>query len=189
MCKPIKICLPVLQQDYEQAHAIIEKTIWRNELPVEFLQNLSSGEVFVAKSAGRVVGVVQMRRPGKIFEEWDESKFTLSKINVEKGHIGHIGLLAVDPEFQGQGIGKKLIRRALKNLKEWGSKCVTVHVWQSSPGGASEKVFRSLGFEPLTLHKKQLYEHSKKLGPENYWCVVCGNPCKCDELEMVKYLK
>jgi GNAT superfamily N-acetyltransferase len=112
----------------------------------------------------------------------------LDKIKFSKKDLGYIALVSVEKDFQGQSIGKKLVKKALEVQKEWGSKAILVHASKSSGGNASEKLFSFFGFIPIYLHEKPWREYSKEKGPKGFWCNFCGNPCICDELEMVKYL-
>ncbi len=126
-----------------------------------------------------------MWRPGTAIQEYDEQYFHLETIKYPKKDLGYISLISVDPNYQGSGIGKKLVEKAIKQQKEWGTKVIIVHVSTSSPGGASEKLFTSFGFVFNYLHKQPWYEYSKREGQEGFSCIFCGNPCTCDELEMV----
>lgn len=184
----IKIIEPVLASDFEDALSIVEDTIMRHDIKLEYLTGSSSGEMLIAKSGEKVVGMLKQFRPGKIFLEMPDKHFSLDLIGCKKPEIGYITLVAIRKDYQGRGIGKKLVDEALRLQKEFGSKCVGVHCWQGSPGNASQKLFESFGFEPLKMHKSPWEEYSKKKGPKGYWCPVCGNPCVCDELEMVKYV-
>lgn len=185
----LKIVEPITEQDFEKAYQIVKKNIadWADHR-AEHLKNLSFGEILVAKMDGRVGGVLEQRRPGKVFGETKDKYFALDKINCSKDEIGHINVVAVSEEFQKQGIGKLLLKKALLLQRDFGAKCVNVFVWQSSPGMGSQKLFESFGFEAIQYIRHPWLEHSKKVGPKEYWCVVCGNPCKCDELEMIYYL-
>lgn len=185
----IEIVEPVIEPEFEAAFHIVKKNIadWADHR-VEHLKNLSLGEILVVKIDGRVVGVLEQRRPGKVFGEVKDKFFALDKIDCAKDEIGHINVIAVSEENQKKGIGKLLLKRALQLQRDFGAKCVNVFAWQSSPGMGSQKLFESFGFETIQLLKHPWLEYSKKVGPKKFWCVVCGNPCKCDELEMVKYL-
>jgi ribosomal protein S18 acetylase RimI-like enzyme len=183
----IRIEEPILKSDFKQALKIIEDTIMRYEVNLDYLINSSTGELLMAKDGDIVVGVLKQFRPGKVFNIFPEGHFALEKIKCEKEDIGYISIVAINPNLQGRGIGKQLVEKALMLQKDLGSKCVGVHCWQGSPGNGSQKLFESFGFEPLKIHKSPWKEYSKKKGPKGYWCPACGNPCICDELEMVKY--
>lgn len=187
--KKITIEMPILGADFVQASKLIDENIARDvNFGLEYLQDLAVGEIFVAKDDDKVVGVLAMRRPGAIFAELDLKHFSLDKIKSPKKDIGYITIVAVDPNYQGQGIGRMLLETGLKQQKEFGAKCVGAQCWQGSPGNASLKMFKKFGFIELKLHKKLREKYSKDLGKNGYWCPVCGNPCVCDDIEVIKYL-
>ncbi len=184
----IKITNPITQQDYEAALRLIEENLYKWDMTIEKIQSSAQGELLLAKDNDKVVGMLNMRYPGKIFEEIDDEFFALDKIELEKKDIGYIALVSIRKDFQGKGVGRQLVKKTIKQQKEWGSKAIIVHASKSSPGNASEKLFFSFGFEPIKLHKQPWHEYSQEKGPKGFWCQFCGNPCTCDELEMVKYL-
>lgn len=181
--------MPVLAEDYLQALQLVNENVaFDINFDLEYLQSLAVGEIFVAKNNNKVVGMLAARRPGAIFDELPEKHFSLQKIKFPKEDMGWITLVAVDPNQQGRGIGKILLEAGLKQQKEFGAKCVGAHCWQGSPGNASLKLFKKFGFSELKLHKKPWEKYSKDLGKKSYWCPVCGNPCVCDDIEVIKYL-
>lgn len=185
----IKICYPLLESDFRQALKILHDNIARDSFcGLDYLKSGSEGEVLIAKDGDEIVGVLKQNRPGKIFNELPDEHFDLENTRANKNEIGYISWIAIDQKYQGRGIGKILVDKSLKYQKEWQAKAVVVHCWQGSPGNASQKMFEKVGFKPLKMFKSPWYNHSKETGPENYWCVVCGNPCVCDELEMIKYI-
>ena len=189
MTNKLLITEPILESDFVNVLRIVEENICRDKnFDSDYFKSLSFGEVLLAKFDNEVVGVLTQRRPGRIFQELSDKFFALDQIKSYKSEIGFIVLVSVDPKYQKKNIGKKLVKKALKLQAEWNSKAVGVHSWQASPGGGSQKLFESCGFQALKLHKSPWLEHAKKVGPKGYWCVVCGHPCGCDELEMIKYL-
>ncbi|OQB06233.1 MAG: Acetyltransferase (GNAT) family protein [bacterium ADurb.Bin212] len=185
----IRISLPVTENDFIQANDIINCQVVRDsDWGIDYFKSLSVGEMLIAKIGPDIVGVIVQRYPGRIFEEMEDKYFSLDKIICDKKNYGYVVLIAVHEKYQGMGIGKKLLKKSLIEQKNIGAKAVGVHCWQSSPGNASQKLFESFGFEPLKLHKKTWYEHSKKVGIDNFECTVCGNPCSCDDFEMIKYI-
>ncbi len=187
MNNKIKIDLPILEKDYKQALKLLHDNIARDSsCGLDYLKSGSEGEVLIAKVGDEIVGVLKQNRPGKIFNELPDEHFDLENTRANKNEIGYISWIAIDQKYQGRGIGKKLVDKALKYQRKW--KAVIVHCWQKSPGNASQKLFEKAGFKTQKMFKSPWHNYSKKAGPENYWCVVCGNPCICDELEMVKYI-
>lgn len=185
----VNIEFPTTEKDFEDIVLLISSTlVFDKNLHKEYYQSMSSGEILLAKEQDNIVGVLIHRRPGKIFLELPDDLFALDRVRYDKKDIGYIAIVVVEKGQQGKGIGQLLLKEALKYQKEWGSKAVLVHCWQSSPGRASEKLFASFGFEPLKVHKQPWYKYAREAGPKGHFCVACGNPCTCDELEMIKYL-
>ena len=183
------IDLPLTESDFSAVLEIVNKNIARDDKrDIEYYKSASVGEVLVAKDGQKVIGAIKQSRPGKVINEIGEEYLDLENIKVVKNDIGYISWLAVDKKYQKRKIGRLLIDNAMKYQKEWGSKAVAVHSWQGSPGSASQKLFEKTGFKPLKMHLSPWKEYSEKAGPKSYWCVVCGNPCVCDELEMIKYI-
>ena len=185
----IQIEYPVIAKDFNDLLKIISlNLVFDKNMTTEYFQSLSSGEILLAELDGKIVGALVHRRPGKIFFELPDEHFDLEHINYSKKDLGYIAIVVVDSKHQGKGIGKLLLNEALNLQKDFGSKAVIVHCWQSSPGKGSEKLFRSAGFEALKVHKQPWHEYALEVGSEGHLCAACGNPCTCDELEMIKYL-
>lgn len=182
----IKITEPITSPDYRRALKLVEENLFKYDLTLLELKKSCLGELLVAKEGDHIIGMLRMWRPGAVFKEHDEKYFYFEKHNCDRRDTGYIALVVVDKDFQGKGVGKKLILSALKIQKNWGAKAVVVHASKNSPGNASEKLFNSLGFESIGLHKAPWLEYSKERGPEGFQCIFCGNPCKCDQLEMIK---
>ena len=183
-----KITVPIIEQDFKDALKLLHDNIFEDaSYNVKHLKSQSVGEVLVAKINGEVVGALMHCRPGKIFKRLEDKYFDLKNIKADKKDIGFIEVLVVDRKFRRKGIGKALIMKAMEYQKEWNSKVVVVHSWQSSPGNGSEKLYTKLGFTAQKMHKSPWLEYSKD-PKEDFLCVVCGRHCKCDDLEMVKYI-
>jgi len=183
----VKILEPILESDFKEALRIVDDNL-AVVMSLSELENEPVGRLHLAKIDNKVAGVLNLKFPGEELSDYEEKCITLDKINAERNEIGCVVVVAVDSKFQKMGIGRKLIQKGLRELKKTGAKVALAHIWMSSPGGASKKSFESLGFEPVKLHEKIWFESSKKMGPEKYSCAKCGNPCRCDALEMIKYL-
>ena len=153
------------------------------------MKRSSTGEIFIARDGPMVIGMLKMFRPGKAFSEFPGKYITTRLIKAKKNKIGYIAFVAVEPLYQGHGVGKRLIAQAISTQKIFGADCIVAHAWQGSPGGVSERLFSSYNFESIKMHKSPWKKHSERRGPDGYWCQVCGNPCICDGLEMVRYLE
>ncbi|MGB9621994.1 MAG: N-acetyltransferase [Brevinematia bacterium] len=82
--------------------------------------------------------------------------------------------LVVDVNFQGKGIGAKLVNEGIEIVKEMGVKRVFVLT-------RSENFFKKLGF----------YVVKKDIFPEKIWfdCMLCPKLNNCDEIPMLKNIK
>lgn len=184
----IKIIEPILESDFKEALKLIEDNLVVL-LTLDELKKLPVGRLYLAKIEDKIAGVMQINYPGEELHNYKEKCIILDKIKVKRQELASIPVIVVSSEYQKMGIGKRLIKKGLKELENAGAKAVLTHIWMSSPGNASEKLFTSFGFLPIKIHKKIWFENSKKMGPKKYSCAVCGNPCTCDALEMIKYLK
>lgn len=59
--------------------------------------------------------------------------------------------VALEPKYQGKGIGKRLLEFALKNLKESNTQAVIAHVAEGN--NASLRLFLAKGFLPVSVKK------------------------------------
>lgn len=75
----------------------------------------------------------------------------------------YIKTLAVLPEYQRQGIGKKLVEFAFLRGRHHGLPTATVHVWESNPSGLD--FYCSLGFTIL----QTIEEYYEFLRPAGAW--------------------
>lgn len=73
-------------------------------------QRTSSGETFVAESAGRLVGMI-------LLNEKEEAAFPAHFL---KPGVAHFSLFAVDPECQGRGVGGRLLDAIESRSREAG---------------------------------------------------------------------
>ena len=89
----------------------------------------------VAESAGQVVGFM--------FGEIRTGEFGIEE------PTGWIEVLGVDPELQGQAVGRRLAERMMDYFKDNGATSVRTMVDVEMVG--IERFFTSLGFEPASL--------------------------------------
>jgi len=183
------IDFPTTSYDLERILELIEENIVKYVSTKEYIDGYSIGEILLAKNDDKIIGFLMMRRPGKVAEEFKPEYLALKKYGVPEEDIGFIIYLVIDKAYQGRGMAGTLIKRAIEMQREWGAKAIGVHCWQGSPGNGSEKAFAKAGFKPVKMHKAIWAKMSKEMGPKGYWCVVDGNPCHCDELEMFLTLK
>lgn len=63
--------------------------------------------------------------------------------------VGEIGLNAVDPQRQGQGIGTAMYRWALDHMKQSGMKAATVATGGDASHDPARRAYRNTGFDAV----------------------------------------
>lgn len=111
-------------------------------------------DFFVYEERGEICGVCALRIM------WDD--------------LGEIRSLAVRPQDQKQGIGKKLVKRCLKDAKKIGLK----------------QVF-ALTYQPLFFKKLGFVDIDKAKLPQKIWsdCIKCHKFPECDEHAVILSLQ
>ncbi|MGH8782973.1 GNAT family N-acetyltransferase [Paraburkholderia sp.] len=118
---------PFAADDIAAAHALSTRFAWPHRTDDwRFVFDVGSG--FVAESAGQVIGTALCWKFGQ--------------------EAGSIGMVIVDPDWQGQGIGRQLMERLLSTL---GDRLTLLH---ATPAG--QPLYEKLGFVAIgTLHQHQ----------------------------------
>lgn len=121
-----------------RVYAASEKGLWKQgavRTTVEEIAEFTSHrEMAVARLAGRIVGCVRIQR---IDEE-----------------TGEFGMLAVDEEYQGMGIGRELIRFAEQTCRKEHVRKMQLELLVPSEGAHQAKVilenwYKRLGYQPI----------------------------------------
>jgi GNAT superfamily N-acetyltransferase len=99
------------------------------------------------------------------------------KLADERGTLGLLKTVCVEPDSQGRGVATILIKECLNNLVTLGAETLISIAWKSSAGVQIGGVLSKLGFrEWITLDKFWAEESIS----QNFSCPVCGNPpCSC----------
>lgn len=87
----------------------------------------------------------------------------------------------VDEQYQGLGIGKKLLSLSIDAAKKQGAQAGISHLWKQSPNNSAVAYFTRCGGELVTSHPDKWNEESK----QGYNCVICGHDCHCEAAEMI----
>lgn len=83
--------------------------------------------------------------PRGFFVAWRDGRLTgFHWTKVDDVRIGEVYLLGVDPDEQGTGLGKTLLLRGLRHLRELGLQAVTLYVEADNAAGVA--LYRKLGF-------------------------------------------
>ena len=105
----------------------------------DFIESLKSedGFSFVAEEDGRIVGVVS----GRLFSA---------------SGLARLGWLGVLPEFQGRGLGRKLLERAIAFCGEKGCHKITLYTLPVLMPAVN--LYMRLGFVPEAYLRKEWWE-------------------------------
>lgn len=99
----------------------------QGQLLVSMLASESGWEVYVAEDASRVVGFVAIR------------------LNHET-HVGEIGLNAVHPCHADQGVGTRMFKFALAQMREAGMRVATVATGGDPSHAPARRAYEKAGF-------------------------------------------
>lgn len=148
----------------------------------DLLDHLEKSYVYVALHQKKIIGFALCRTIPKngLMTELKNNKYTLPsdlKMANRNGTIGLLQSIATDPQFQGKGVGRRLVDRCLSALERAGAKQVlsvgwktdTIHIGTvlSSCGFAERKTFKAF-WKDESLQKQ-------------YDCPQCGTPpCECE---------
>jgi RimJ/RimL family protein N-acetyltransferase len=113
---------------------------WTAEMELAFLQSFLGprSQAFVAEIGGRIVGLQSI-------EPFVSYTSTMA-------HVAHCGTY-VHSDFRGRGIGKQLAAVTFDFARSHGYEKVVIYVLADNEGGLA--YYRSLGFEPLGVLKRQ----------------------------------
>ncbi len=144
----IEIVKPNLS-DVEDIHRLIEFYAKRGDILMRSRENITERirEFFCAKLDGRIIGIASLR----LFYPY----------------LAEVRTLAIDEEFQGLKIGKKLVLACIEEAKGLGVKSVFALTFK-------KEFFEKLGFK--VIDKKKL--PSKKIWED---CINCSLFPNCGE--------
>src|ERR1044072_618313 len=97
-----------------------------------------------------IEGVAQFlaRNPGLSRVALDGSAIVGVALCGHDGRRGHIYHLAVDPAYQGRGLGKRLLNESLEDLRRAGVKRVIIMVADDNPRG--REFWKRSGYEEIS---------------------------------------
>jgi ribosomal protein S18 acetylase RimI-like enzyme len=115
--------------------------------------------------------------------EWDVDKWCTPELwPVEKEQVAYFKCNTIHPDYQGQGLGGKLLEASIHTLRDMGAKAGLSHIWMQSPGNASFKYFTKAGGQLIKTHARR-WNNDPNI--PDYECIICGKDCYCDASEMM----
>ncbi len=134
---------------------------------------------FVALDGDKIVGL----RLTFAANQWPLDKWcTPQKWPVPQQDVAYFKVIAIDPDYQGYGIGGQLLKRSISALKQQGAKAGLAHVWEQSPGNNAVGYFTACGGELIQRHPNRWLQNCIEDG---YLCPICGSDCDCVAAEMM----
>jgi len=89
---------------------------------------------------------------------------------------GSVHMLGVAPDWRGRGLGKKMGRALLRQLREAGAEIFFGTSWDNGTVQNSAVLFESAGFKRIAESATFLNQQSRLHG---FTCRVCGGECHC----------
>jgi GNAT superfamily N-acetyltransferase len=91
-------------------------------------------ETFLAGTRTDEQGLAEMMQKGSFFVRCDQSGNLLATVYVEqRGSRGYFGMLAVDPAYQGQGLGRAMVKAAEDYCRDQGCTVMDLTVLSLRP--------------------------------------------------------
>jgi ribosomal-protein-alanine N-acetyltransferase len=171
---PVVTLRPMALQDVEQVHVLDQlsfpipwpESSYRFELTAQRNSSLWVAEVLLPDGTRQVVGMVV------VWVILDEA---------------HVATFAVHPDYRRQGIGKRLLVRALIDAAEKGAEHAFLEVRRTNSG--AQNLYRQLGFEPVGLRPRYYSDNGEDailmnqdhLSAQKLWPILNGQPASGDE--------
>jgi ribosomal protein S18 acetylase RimI-like enzyme len=99
------------------------------EETTSFFEHVSPSDVLVAIDQDAIAGYIQFRQPTPL---------------ASNAHVWQINGIAVDPHYQGRGLGKGLIEATIREIDSRGGRRITLRVLSTNP--AAKRLYESCGF-------------------------------------------
>jgi len=119
-----------LDGNIEERFGTVAGTTWqdRKRSGIDYDLRKNPEHTFVAEMDGRVVGYVS----GRIYRSTS---------------IGHVANMAVHPEYQGRGAGRKLLAAMIEHFRECGMRYARIETLEQNYKG--RRFYPSVGFEEI----------------------------------------
>jgi len=104
---------------------------------------------------------------------------------VERQKCCYFKCNTVEEKYRGLGIGKQLLKLAIKAAELQGAQAGISHLWKQSPNNSAVSYFSKCGGKLVKSHPDKWNEDSK----QGYNCILCGHDCHCEAAEMIIHFK
>lgn len=172
---------PANSSDHSRILDISSSVLGDGYLPdMHSLESAKNCIFLVAVLNGKIVGFSYAR----ILQHGDVKQIIRSSRDIppdvslseQRGKLGYLHTVGVDPKFQRRNIGTALVRESIEQLKKLGAETLLSVGWKSEKGVHIGGVLKRSNLNAFKEIAEYWLEDSKKKG---YSCPSCGNPCRC----------
>lgn len=147
---------------------------------IEKILNKESKQIlliaFLNKEIVAVI-IVKVLSQKETIEFEQEVKIVGFSIHLSSNKVGMLVSQSVQKEFRRQGIGLRMIKEGIKELKKNRCTICIATAWDSGAIESSPKLLEAIGFEKIATLKNYWEKESLIQG---YECPKCGKPpCTC----------
>ena len=141
---------PVRAEDEGRLTDIIVRAFGESTLHAkrEARYGVLGGKTWQERKAAEIVRVLRSNPELIVVAEADGRVAGFCSYAIHDNEHGEICNNAVDPDFQGRGIGHALHRRVLDIMREKGCRYAEVETGQDEPYARARAAYEKLGFEP-----------------------------------------
>ncbi|TDF37538.1 GNAT family N-acetyltransferase [Alteromonadaceae bacterium M269] len=116
-------------------------------------------------------------------ENWKADEWCSPELwQLSKDKICYFKCNTVNPNYQGRGIGSRLLKLSSEDAAKQGSQAGLAHIWLASPGNSAFKYFSKCGGKVIKEHPNKWRQLAIEDG---YNCPVCDVLCSCVAAEML----
>lgn len=172
---------PATSSDHSRILDISSSVLGDGYLPdINSLEKAKNCVFLVAVLHGKIVGfsyarILQPGDVGQIIRSTHDVPPDVS-LSEQRGKLGYLHTVGVDPKFQRRGIGTALVKESIEELKKLGAETLLSVGWKSEKGVHIGGVLKRSNLTAFREINEYWLEDSRKKG---YSCPSCGNPCQC----------
>lgn len=142
------------EQDLDEVYALCQHVAantpssgWSSDYPsCEILaSDLSSQTLYKVMHAEKIISIMQIR-PWALFLQGEEAEDITSWNPNTKNPCG-LGRFCVSTDFQGQGLGRRVMQKTLEKAKEMGFDSARFHAEAANP--VANHLYESMGFHKV----------------------------------------
>ena len=145
-----------LEADLEEVHALCQRVAactpssgWSSDYPSrELLANdISTQSLYKVLHEGKIISIMQIR-PWSTFMKGEEAA-DIETWNKHAANPCGLGRFCISPDFQGQGLGRRVMQKTLETAKQMGYDSARFHTETANP--VANHLYESMGFSNMGM--------------------------------------